>query len=47
MREEGAVPIRAYEVDVMRQGGGDDDDGDDVDDGQGFWERCVDFLDTG
>ena len=38
-----AVPIRAYEVDVMRQGGGDDDDGDDIDDGQGFWERCVRF----
>ena len=39
----GAVPIRAYEVDVMRQGAGDDDDGDDIDDGQGFWERCVRF----
>ena len=38
-----AVPIRAYEVDVMRQGAGDDDDGDDIDDGQGFWERCVRF----
>jgi len=39
----GAVPIRAYEVDVMRQGAGDDDDGDYIDDGQGFWERCVRF----
>ena len=39
----GAVPIRAYEVDVMRQGAGDDDDGVDIDDGQGFWERCVRF----
>ena len=39
----GAVPIRAYEVDVMRQGAGDDDDGDDIDDSQGFWERCVRF----
>ena len=39
----GAVPIRAYKVDVMRQGAGDDDDGVDIDDGQGFWERCVRF----
>jgi hypothetical protein len=40
----GVVPIRAYEVDVARQGKeGENGDIDDTEDGQAFWERCVRF----